>query len=252
MGEACIEYFKMELAGRKIEVEINYRYVFHYCRDYLSSFKHPDFVINVSLDEIIAARPNRIDLPKIPGIAVCYADEYTEAFVAYSKIADAMLNFDTFLMHGSVVAKDNYAYLFSASSGVGKTTRTRIWLEEYPDSIVVNGDKPLIRLTETEAVACGTPWCGKEGWNANTMVPLRAIFLLERAAEGARSSIEEMSLGKAFPLLLQQTHRPNDPILMRKTLQLLKEMDSKVKIYKFKSTPTPDAIRLAYETARPK
>ena len=159
---------------------------------------------------------------------------------------------DTFLMHGSVVALDNQAYMFTAPSGVGKTTRTRLWLDLYPDSIVVNGDKPLIKITSTEAIACGTPWCGKEGWNTNTMVPLRAIFLLERADEGEESSCEEISLGKAFPFLLQQTHRPEDPDLMRKTLSLLKSLEGKVKIYRFRSTPTEDSVRLAYETARPR
>ena len=51
-------------------------------------------------------------------------------------------------MHGAVVAIDNKAYMFTANSGVGKTTRAKLWLNEYPDSIIVNGDKPLIKITE--------------------------------------------------------------------------------------------------------
>ena len=175
-----------------------------------------------------------------------------EANAVYREICDEMPRFNTFLMHGSVIAKDGYAYMFTAPSGIGKTTRTRLWLDLYPDAIVVNGDKPLIKITSSEAIACGTPWCGKEGWNTNTMVPLRAIFLLERAEEGEKSSIEEISLGKAFPFLLQQTYRPEDPDLMRKTLALLKSLEGKVKIYKFRSTPTEESVRLAYETARPR
>ena len=52
-------------------------------------------------------------------------------------------------------------------------------------------------MSGNEVIACGTPWCGKEGWNTNIMVPLRAVFLLERAEE---DSIEEISLGQAFAI----------------------------------------------------
>lgn len=81
------------------------------------------------------------------------------------------------------------------------------------------------------------------------MVPLRAIFLLER---NDKDNIEEISLGKAFPMLLQHTHHPADADTMRKTIELLKALEGKVKIYRFGSTPTIKSIHLAYETARPR
>ena len=252
MQEAQIDFFKIEIAGLKIEVECRYHIVLRFCRNYLASFDKPDFVVRASEEEIIAGRlPNAENMKHIEGVAFRFADEYTESNVICRKISEEMIGFNTLLMHGSVVAKDGYAYMFTAPSGVGKTTRTKFFLDLYPGSIVVNGDKPFIKVTSTEAIACGTPWCGKEGWNTNVMVPLRAIFLLERAEEGEESSIEEVSLGKAFPFLLQQTYRPDKPDSMRKTLQLLKFLEGKVKIYKFRSTPTEDSVRLAYEKARP-
>ncbi len=253
MDKKTVEYFKIIIAGRKIEIECNYRIVFNQCRNYLANFTNPDSVIKTPAEEIAA---ERFDAPEMhvhdPDISVRYADEFTELRVVYKKIAEKLLQFDTFLMHGSVVSTKNVSYMFTATSGVGKSTRTKIWLDEYPGSFVVNGDKPLIKITDTEVLACGTPWCGSEGWNTNTMVPLRAIFLLERAGEDEPDSIEEVSLGKAFPFLLQQTYRPADPDLMRKTIDLLKAMEGKVRFYKFRSHPTAESVRLAYETARPK
>ena len=247
------EFFKVTLAGLNIEIECLHRDIFHRCRHYLSHFDEPDLVIAVTKDEIIAHRKiTEEDKPPMLGVALCPPDGQTEEDLIYEKLADSLLRRDTLFVHGAVVAKDSIAYMFTASSGVGKSTRAKLWLEEYPDSIVVNGDKPFIKITNTEAIACGSPWCGKEGWNTNTMSPLRAIFLLERAAEGEKNTIEEISLGKAFPFLLQQTYRSSNPDLMRKTIQLVKAMEGKVKFYKFCSTPTPEAIRLAYETARPK
>lgn len=246
-----LKYFDVSVAGKNIRIECHDRTVFRQCRSYLSHFDESDLIIAPTMEEIEA------ESTELPPINEYYEGVVTTRFYGESenrvicrKIANAMLSFDTFLMHGSVVALDNQAYMFTASSGVGKTTRTRIFRDIYPSSIVINGDKPLIKITPREAIACGTPWCGKEGWNTNIMVPLRAIFLLERAREGEESSIEEISLGKAFPFLLQQTHRPEDPDLIRKSLILLKALEGRVKIYKFRSTPTEESVRLAYETAR--
>ena len=257
VDEKNVKHLKYRIAELNIEIECLYCNAFYVFDQYCSWFNTPDIKITISqsnVEEELLNHPE-IKSPDIfvdnKNVAVTYDYGCLEPYVALKQLANDVINFNTSLMHGSVVAKDGYAYMFSAPSGVGKTTRTRLWLDLYPDSIVVNGDKPLIKVTSSEILACGTPWCGKEGWNTNTMVPLRAIFLLERAEEGEESTCEEVSLGKAFPFLLQQTHRPENPDLMRKTLQLLKSLDGKVKIYKFRSTPTAESVRLAYETARP-
>ena len=240
-------FFKITLAGKNIIVKCRGKKGFTACKDYLAEFSQEDFSVYVS-ESILEENYSR--LVKFSDDKISNEIIELESVLISQEIARNMLSYNTFLMHGSVVALDNKAYMFSASSGVGKTTRTRLWLSMYPGSLVVNGDKPLIKITDSQAIACGTPWCGKEGWNTNTMVPLRAIFLLERADEREKSSIEEISLGKAIPFLLQQTYCPEEPELMRKTLALLKSLEGKVKIYRFCSTQTEDSIRLAYETAK--
>lgn len=251
-----IKVLKINVASIKIEINCLFGSHFGEFRPYLAEFQRPEISVNISREEIDRERLKHPEIQfehiKVSkNVAITYDYGCLEPFIVLNKLADAVVLLDAIMMHGSVVAKDDYAYMFTAPSGVGKTTRTRIFLDTYSSSIVVNGDKPLIKITDTQVIACGTPWCGKEGWNTNTMVPLRAIFLLERVEEGEDSSIEEISLGKAFPFLLQQTHRPEDPDLMRKTLSLLKSLEGKVKIYRFRSTPTEESVRLAYETAKP-
>ena len=241
---------KIRLAGLNILVKYPHRETLKLVKDYLADFNKPDLTINVTKYDIdnncIYLSLNELSKLIHSNVDISFNENEIEPIIIHRKIADTVPSFNTFLMHGAVVAKDGLAYMFASKSGVGKTTRIRIWLEEYPDSIVVNGDKPLIKITKTAVFACGTPWCGKEGWNSNIMVPLKAIFLLERAAN---NSVELISLGEAFPLLLQQTHRPSDPEAMRKTIQLIKSLEGKVAIYRLKSAPTSDAIHLAYETA---
>lgn len=108
-----------------------------------------------------------LEASKLPPIEEWYEGVATTRFygdieneIIQKKIADVMPSFNTFLMHGSVVSLNNQAYMFTAPSGTGKTTRTRLWVDEYPSSIVINGDKPLIKVTEEDIFACGTPWCG--------------------------------------------------------------------------------------------
>ena len=140
--------------------------------------------------------------------------------------------------------------MFTAPSGVGKTTRTRLWLDTIPGSAVINGDKPILRVTEEAVCAYGTPWCGKEGLQTNTFAPLHTIFYLERAEDGRENELRELNQAEAFPLLLSQTYLPAEGKTRQKTLQLLRTVLRNVKVYRFYSERTPEAIRLAWETAR--
>lgn len=246
---ATINYFKICLAGLNIEVECSAGKYYNCCVPYLSKFSKTDIVAHAEREDILkrysfilTGDPNTIK----------YEDDLElgaiEAEIIYENIAAQAIDFGTFLMHGAVVAKGGRAFMFSGPSGIGKSTRVRLWLDEYPDSIIVNGDKPLIKVTDDEAIACGTPWCGKEGWNTNTMVPLNAIFIVQRAEEGKASTIKEIGIGKAMPFLIQQTYISPKTDAMFKIIQLLKKLDGKVKFYQLRSNPTSEAIRLAYDT----
>ena len=212
-----IKVLKVCVASIKIEIDCLYGSHFNQFKAYLKDFQTPDIVLTISQEDIDHERSKHPEMktPDIvvenPRVTVTFDYGCLEPFVALHKLAEAIIPFEVFLMHGAVVEKDGFAYMFIAPSGTGKSTRVQLWKECYPDSIIVNGDKPLIKNSSEAILACGSPWCGKEGWNTNTMIPLRAIFLLERAAENDSSTIEEISIGEAFPFLLQQTFCPTNP-----------------------------------------
>ena len=216
-----ITFFNISISGINIQIECKHRYVFSVCRNYLSSHTEPDIVIPCVENEIEDSR-RIIEINPDSSLTTITtdADPVMENMIILRKIADSIVFYDLFLLHGAVIAKDGFAYLFTADSGVGKTTRAELWMKEYPESYIVNGDKPFIKIDETNILACGTPWCGKERWNTNISVPLRAIFLLERSNDERTTSISEITLGKAFPFLLRQAHRPEDPDAMRRTIEL--------------------------------
>lgn len=241
--------FLIKLADKNINIHCKYDKVYYKCIDYLSNERDSDFSITITPDDLLNERlamkrntENRVSV---------FSDMIVEETAVYRKICYNLLDYSILLFHGAVVSYEGNAYMFMAKSGVGKTTRAKLWLDEFPGSFIVNGDKPLIEFKESEVIAYGTPWCGKENWNTNISVPLRAIFILERAEDDEDNSISELTLPNAAPFLLQQTLHPDDPEKIRKVLNLIKALDGKVKIYKFRSTRTSAAIRLAYETAKP-
>ena len=91
MQETQIEFFKIELAGIRIEVECRYHIVLRFCRNYLASFDKPDFVVRTTLDELIANRlPYDEKITSYPGVAFRFADEFTESYVIDQKIAERL------------------------------------------------------------------------------------------------------------------------------------------------------------------
>ena len=239
--------FCIYLAGQCVAIHALSEEAYEYCKSYISKNVKANISIIVSQSDIACEKATAIKQIQRAGEFLNISPSYLETLAILRKIAESMLPYDTFLMHGVVISCQGQGYMIAAPSGVGKTTRAKLWVEHIPDSFVVNGDKPLLRVEESGVRAFGTPWCGKEGWNANTSVPLRAIFLLERSDGG--NKVEEMSFGEAFPALLRQTYRPVDSQTRRKTLSLLQAMASKVKLYRFCSEPTAEAVRLAWETA---
>lgn len=67
----------------------------------------------------------------------------------------------TLLMHASVIAKEAGAYLFFGTSGTGKSTHSRLWLENVEGSSLLNDDNPALRVIDGKVIVFGTPWSGK-------------------------------------------------------------------------------------------
>ena len=158
-------------------------------------------------------------------------DGAIEVSVLLEKICNEFVNLDIFALHGASVSDGQYAYLFTARSGTGKTTHIKKWLANVPYSFVVNGDKPFIKFSNNGTIlVCGSPWAGKENMYTNTMVPLKSIVLMERAEN---NHIEQITFADAFPTLLQQVYRPNDEEKMRKTLHLMQKLSPGVTFWRF-------------------
>lgn len=237
--------FQIQIAGKIASVRALFDSTKVFCRDYLHNGP-ADFLVQTNMDDIAFEREKSARENELEGLPIqAYSDQYLETIAVQRKIVDELFVHDTLLFHGSVVAVDGHAYLFTAKSGTGKSTHTRLWREVFGSrAVMVNDDKPLLRISAESILVYGTPWNGKHHLGENICVPLKAICILDR---GEKNRIREIAPKEALPMLVQQSNRPRNPRLMEKYLELLDAMTRQTAFYHLECNMESDAARLAHE-----
>ncbi|WP_027089500.1 hypothetical protein [Thomasclavelia saccharogumia] len=241
--------FKIKLANKVIEVATIYSMTKKLCKDYLSQEK-ADFSIKIEENDIDNERIKSKEEDERQGINIRnFSNEYLETLAVYRKIATQMPQFNVLLFHGSVIAVDNKGYLFTAPSGTGKSTHTRLWMERFKNrAYMVNDDKPLLKIDNDIVTAYGTPWDGKHRLSTNTSVSLQGICILYQAKE---NTIKKINKKDALMQILQQTYRPLDnPQAYIQTLNLIDQLLNSTPVYKMGCNISQEAVNIAYEAMK--
>lgn len=118
----------------------------------------------------------------------------------------AAMRHSTLIMHASCVVLDGKAYLFQGKSGTGKSTHSRMWLENVPGSELLNDDNPLIALQpDGMPRVYGSPWSGKTDCYRNASAPVGAFVRIVRADRNELCRLSSWqayaSLATSLPLL---------------------------------------------------
>lgn len=237
-----------KIADRVITVTSLYEDVHDYCKDYLTD-ELTDFTVTILPEDIVyerekTAREYAFEGKRVPD----YSESLLEETAVYRKIAEKMPDYYTIVFHGSVIAVDGQGYLFTAKSGTGKSTHTRLWREYFGDkAVMVNDDKPMLKVTDCGVIAYGTPYNGKHRLGCNMSVPLKAICILTR---GEKNSIVRIDKAEAYAMLLQQVYRPQDSLQMAKTLKLVDRMAASVELFKLACNMDIEAAEVAYNAMK--
>ena len=222
--------FSISIAGIPIKICALYPSTKDYCLQYLTD-ETPALTI-VSDQKLIQREQelsNRQDRAEAKSVHA-YSPSYLELLAVYREIAEQLIEQNILLFHGSAVAVDGQVYLFTAKSRTGKSTHVQLWCQMLGErAVVVNDDKPLLKVQDNGVLVCGTPWNGKHRRGANLILPLKAICQLERAET---NSIQPWSAWDAFPKLMQQCYRSLDPMRLPKALDLLEQIALHVPLYR--------------------
>ncbi len=226
--------FVVELAQLNIAIDNKYQYIEDMCKDYITD-KAADFTVAVTDEEIKAEESVEGDYPA----------GYLESLAVYRKIADRIIDYDGFLMHGVILDVEDVGVAFCAKSGTGKTTHMLLWKQLLGGKCtIINGDKPLVRIIDGNVYAYGTPWAGKEGFNKNDKTKLKKLCFINRSEE---NEVIPCTGRDVLEQLMSQIFIPQNGIRLLKTLDLLDRLIKSTDIYSIKCNMDISAAETAYE-----
>ncbi len=154
-----------------------------------------------------------------------------------------LLAHDGTFLHASAVILDGKAYLFSADSGVGKSTHAEKWCRLF-GATCLNDDKPALRLENGQWIAYGTPWSGKFDKSSPEGVPLGGIAFLQRSQD---NRICPMAPEQAVGQIMRQSMWRLEMGLMEKQLVLVDKLVRQVPIWELYCRNDDDAAILSRE-----
>ena len=196
--------------------------------------ERPEAVISVTEADIRAERERQE--------GETASDGYLESLAVLRRLSDILLEKNTLLFHGSAVAVEEEAYIFTAPSGTGKSTHARLWRELLGRrAVMINDDKPFIRVGDP-CLVYGSPWDGKHHLSHNAVFPLRAICFLSRAGD---NSIDKTPAAQAIPRLLNQAYRAE---AVDRILPLVLKLAEAMPMYELRCNMEPEAAALSWET----
>ena len=147
-------------------------------------------------------------------------------------------------LHGSAIQVGKKAVIFSAPSGVGKSTHVDYWKKLDQSITIINDDKPLLSLKGEEVYVSGSPWSGKTKQNKNVSLPLHSIVFLE---QGTSNQVRELNVQEKVVHFMRNINRPRQDDLWRKVEHLLDILLSDIPMYKASVT---NSIESVYEVKK--
>lgn len=226
-----------KIADFVIDFKNKYPRIEKMCVDYkCNNALTPDFVIEVSQADLAAERAiSDSD----------FSNPYLESVCAYRKLALQLPLHNALLLHGVIISCGGRGIAFVARSGVGKTTHAMLWQKNFKnETVIINGDKPIIRFLDGTPFAYGTPWAGKEGIQINDRVELTDICFIERDEINSTTLIKNKS--EYFNMFMNQVLRPADPVAAMNTLDLLDKLISKCNFWSIKCDVSDEAAIIAH------
>ena len=225
-----------DIAGLRMNIQNRCKYTENFCREYLSFDQNSpaDITATVTNEEFYAEKAQ----------SEAFSDGYIENICLYRSICKQLPVLNRMLLHAAILEYDGGAYAFLGKSGTGKSTHTGLWFQYLKDAKIVNGDKPILKVTETEVIAYGTPWNGKEGLGRNTSAPLKGLCFLEQAKI---NSIQRLTPAKAATRIFTQILFPDDAKNAEKTLELTDILVTNVPCYLLKCDISEEAVRKSFE-----
>jgi hypothetical protein len=143
------------------------------------------------------------------------------------------------LLHASCIDHEGKAVLFTAPSGIGKSTQAGLW-EKLSGASIINGDRIIVRKEDGRFYARGVPFSGTSGICHQACLPISAIVCLQQAP---LTTIRPITGIPAFRRIWEGcTVQHWDQTDTENSVSCLLDLISQVPIYELSCTPDESAV----------
>lgn len=152
----------------------------------------------------------------------------------------------TLEIHSSVVVYQSKGYAFLGKSGTGKSTHSRLWMENIEGTWLLNDDNPIIRIENGTPMIYGSPWSGKTPCYKNEGFPLGALVQLKQEPHNA---IRRLNKLEAYSALFSSTSAFREIESLAENLhKTFSEIVCSVPLFHLGCLPNRDAALLCRES----
>ena len=236
--------FTIEIADIPAEIRCIHEANRTFFTNYLSD-RTPMFSIEASAEDLEKMQQKMDLLADHEGTPrIQHSPAFLENTAIHELLAENLAVYDILLMHGSALAMDGEACIFTAPSGTGKSTHARLWREVFKNHVImINDDKPLLKITDGGTFVYGTPWDGKHHLSSNCSAPLKAVIQLTRSPV---NHIEPLDKASGFIVLMEQIYLPVIPENKARITGLMRKLLNTVSFYHLGCNMEPDAAICAW------
>lgn len=168
-------------------------------------------------------------------------------YMLWLSYAHTALEYKAVPIHSSVVVCQGRAVLCLGESGTGKSTHTRLWLNNIEGSHLLNDDSPIVRVESDGIWGYGSPWSGKTPCFRTERFLVGAFMRLEQRPENSIRRLNTLesfiALHPSCPPTLAHDERCTDGVV-----NFISDIISQVPVFRLGCLPDADAARLAYNT----
>ena len=228
--------FNIKVADIVLKINAFYENTKRYCKDFLSD-EEPEYEITMSEEDL----KNEVTHSNNKHV---YVSEEISAL--YRQIAELFIYRNIVVIHGSAFKVNDYAFLVTARSGVGKSTHVRLLKELLKDKLeYINDDKPLLGFNNDTLTMYSSPWNGKERRGNNIKAPLKAIIFLNRGEDNTYRKIDNKE--EIYVKLLSQIYLPLDKQKREKALKIIDIVLKRLNFYEINVNMDISAAKMTYE-----
>lgn len=169
---------------------------------------------------------------------------YAKLVMKALELEHLLARHDTLLFHSTFIDVGGKAILFTAASGVGKSTQADLWCQ-HRGARLINGDRSGLQWRDGEAWACGVPFSGSSDVRHNERLPLAAIVSL---AQAPSNTLTHLSGVRAFRQIWEGcTVHLWDRRDVEQATQTVTRILGRVPVYRLACTPDASAVEVLYQ-----